>query len=149
MKIQCKGEPWNLISISSVPNEVPDKTTFLKCRSSGCRKILPLVFSDVSLETYEKIKDITPNLKLFDRSQAIQIIHITKEIHRELRPSWVVVHCDSGVSRSGAVAYFIHDYAELDHEQFKRDNPAIISNYHVWKVLNDTLKELQIVPKCI
>jgi len=43
----------------------------------------------------------------------------------------------AGVSRSGAVGEFVNGYAQGDWARFKRDNPQILPNGRVLRMLND------------
>ncbi len=49
----------------------------------------------------------------------------------------MIVHCAAGVSRSGAVGLFVRDYFSLDYSEFKRQNPHIVPNLWVSKVLRE------------
>jgi predicted protein tyrosine phosphatase len=46
-----------------------------------------------------------------------------------------VLHCDAGVSRSGAVGTFIQRYLEIEEEGFKKLNPYIHPNHFVLNIL--------------
>lgn len=54
-----------------------------------------------------------------------------------------VVHCAAGISRSGAVGTFVHDYYQGDYEVFKRDNPHIFPNSHILSLLHRVWRERQ------
>lgn len=49
----------------------------------------------------------------------------------------VLIHCTAGVSRSGAIASFIQDFVSGSWEMFKHDNPNILPNAHVYRLLHD------------
>jgi len=52
-----------------------------------------------------------------------------------------LIHCTAGISRSGAVGTFIANYFNVDMNTFKLDNPYILPNSHVSKLLNRFLWE--------
>lgn len=49
----------------------------------------------------------------------------------------VLIHCTAGVSRSGAVASFIHDFVGGNWDEFKRNNRYIVPNAHIYRLLHD------------
>jgi predicted protein tyrosine phosphatase len=57
-------------------------------------------------------------------------------IKRNKHRKTAVVHCEAGISRSGAVGSFIQGYCGGDWEEFKRTNPHIHPNGRVLRMLN-------------
>lgn len=49
----------------------------------------------------------------------------------------VIIHCTLGVARSGAVGAFINDFTGSNWEEFKRVNPSVQPNPHVYRLLHD------------
>jgi predicted protein tyrosine phosphatase len=48
-----------------------------------------------------------------------------------------LVHCAAGISRSGAIGQFINDYLNLDKGRFLMNNPHILPNGHISRLLNN------------
>lgn len=80
-----------------------------------------------------------------DKVEMMHLVPFTKDQARELYQfikkhkdrDVCIIHCTAGVSRSGAVASFLLDYTGGNYEQFKRMNPQIQPNAHVYKMLHD------------
>jgi len=49
------------------------------------------------------------------------------------------IHCTAGISRSGSVGIFIANYFDVDLNKFENDNPYILPNSHVLKMLNSAI----------
>jgi len=56
-------------------------------------------------------------------------------IKRNANKETFILHCAAGISRSGAVGYFINEYFGGDWETFKKTNPQVYSNIHVLTLL--------------
>lgn len=99
-----------------------------------------LFFDDVDkdfevpdIKTREKLL-----LKAFTKEQAQQLFYfVTKHKDKEN----CVIHCEAGVSRSGAVGKFICDYLRLDQLQFMQQNPYINPNTHVLRLLRNAHRD--------
>ena len=77
-------------------------------------------------------------LKLFSVSQAEEVITFINLIKDAEEDAVLVVHCDAGVSRSGAVGTFVCDYLGLDYNEFMSENKGIMPNPYVLKLLRET-----------
>ena len=82
----------------------------------------------------------------FDRELAAQIVRFVGRIDRR---KILAVHCDAGVSRSGAVGAMLNEYFNRvledhpdDYAIFAADNPDIIPNPLVSGILDEQLKTL-------
>jgi predicted protein tyrosine phosphatase len=72
----------------------------------------------------------------FTVEHAEQILEFLKE-HKD--KSLYLVHCDAGISRSGAVGEFIVNFEGLSYYRFKKDNPKVLPNPFILKTLNKLL----------
>lgn len=83
-----------------------------------------LLFDDIE----RPVMDFVP----FNEEMAAKLYEfIDRNIHRDI----CVVHCDAGISRSGAVGAFIADRAGIPWETFRRNNPGILPNNLVRRLL--------------
>jgi len=71
--------------------------------------------------------------RAFSELQAKMLYEFIKK-HREKETC--IVHCMAGISRSGAVGTFINGYCQGEWERFKKDNPYVIPNPRVHRMLN-------------
>jgi len=131
---------WALISIYSTPAEklITDDKVELMHRMN-CKSILNLCFGDISKEQFERIKSITPKkldsgLRLFDETDAHKILDFVKLLNDE-HVGVLVVHCDAGTSRSGAVGLFINRLLGLDEKEFRKVNRYINPNSYIYDIL--------------
>lgn len=118
-KIEPKiDDKASIISINSDDN--------LAKLNDGWINKLFIVFGDIDKEYPEY-----PNIKLFDKKQACEIIRFIEKVYDN--SEFLIVHCDAGVSRSAAVAKFI---AELYNLPFNHNYP--LYNKHIYRLLWDT-----------
>ena len=101
--------------------------------------ILKLEFDDVTEK--DQIDDVIH----FNKDHAKQIVNFIKPINDDGRRIFYV-HCDAGVSRSGAVGYMLNEwfnkYIELkrvDNESFTMNNNHIMPNPEVVRILKDIM----------
>lgn len=90
--------------------------------------VLNLCFEDVD-------EDLKTNLA-FDKYIARAIRYFV-EVNSDAK-FWLI-HCTAGVSRSGAVGEVLSEYFKIPYHQFKRDNPQVIPNVLVKKILREEL----------
>lgn len=136
-----KHKRWNLISISCP--DTPKKTNALinertsgVLRHQGCQKILPLQFDDIRDDQVEICLKNGFIPTLFSKSQAHQIIDFVKDLQEDREDSDLVIHCDAGISRSGAVAQFLSDYLKIPFL-----DPNIRPNKYVLRILWEIIDE--------
>lgn len=72
--------------------------------------------------------------KAMTMDQARELVNF---IHRNKDRKCVLIHCEKGVSRSGAVATFIHRHFKTDPKMFKEHNPIIDPNRYVLRLLEN------------
>lgn len=124
---------YNIISIYSRYCESPIK--------EDRYNILKLEFDDI---TERELQQYPERYKLFSENDARRIKDFTDS---RLDPEKkLIVHCDAGISRSGAVGLCLNDYLNNYIEShyrhlaaFLRDNPYIVPNPYISRVLNKVL----------
>jgi len=77
-------------------------------------------------------------IKAFTKTQAIELI---KFIENNKDKETCIVHCSAGISRSGAIGTFVNDYFSGDYNEFKKQNPHVLPNGLVLRILNRILRE--------
>lgn len=79
---------------------------------------------------------------IYEKPPDTELIKIVDFVNKHKDKTVFVIHCTAGVSRSGAVATFLHDkfLSEIDREHFRRENKHIMPNLYI---LN-RLKELDV-----
>lgn len=144
-KFPYKERPWYLISIHSDPDD-SFLTDFHKeaITELGCRDAVSLQFWDITDEQASKImeaedeqaKRLQEGLKLFGTEDAKTVMgFIMSSNQDDEADGLLVVHCDAGISRSGAVGTFAVDFLRLDYQEFINKNTYIRPNYYVLRVL--------------
>ena len=147
---QVPSDYWHLISIScpDTPkkiNALINERTRGVLKTQRCDKILPLQFDDLRDDQVERClkHGFTPTL--FTKEQSVQVIDFVEAIHKDNRVCDLVLHCDAGISRSGAIARFTSDYLKIPFR-----DPNILPNRYVlellWEVIDDRKKEI-IIPQ--
>jgi len=131
---------WHLISICTQPQEeLVKETEYQILKSLGCQDLLSLFFGDYTLNRWnviqKEIVSVSPGTKLFDENDAKKIIDFINKINNDIYGT-LVIHCDAGISRSGAVGLFICRYLELDERKFRKMNSYIHPNQYILEVLN-------------
>lgn len=118
--------------------------------SASKKNLKVMFFADVDKDQY--VKRLDNNRKALAKAmtvaQAKELYGFIKDTVKVGKTEAVIIHCTMGVARSGAVASFIHDYLKGDWETFKRNNPQIQPNAHVYNLLRDQwYKDLDNQPK--
>jgi len=121
------GEHWGLISIHT-DDEYLTPETRKTLKEIKCLHMLSLNFWDVTDVDYPGVKAKNKEAVLFNDSHANQIIESVKLMHDSLTELVLIVHCDAGVSRSGAVGEFAVDFCDMDYLNFKEKSPCICPN---------------------
>ena len=125
-------EKWNkhfFISIVDTDQFSVSREPFFK---SDHENLLNLAFDDCEHDGQPSPTQPS-GTKAFSEEQAAKLFSFIKK-HRDKEEC--IVHCMAGISRSGAVGAFINGYCGGDWEEFKRQNPQIIPNGRVERMLN-------------
>jgi len=140
------GRPWYLISIYTDGNILLTKKNKEIIKEMGCRSSVSLSFwdvtdkqaSEISKSTSKHSKKLMEKMTLFSIEQAETIIgFITLCDQDDEEDCVLVVHCDAGISRSGAVGTFAVDFLHLNYQDFTKNNPYLRPNYYVLRVLRN------------
>ena len=123
---------WHLISIyGDGDGELLTDDTKEIFSDLGCKHFLSLNFWDITNQVDY------PSGILFHKGQAKKVIAMIKTIQEEKEDSILVAHCQAGISRSGAIGTFACDYCGLDYGEFLKENPYIMSNPQVLRLLRN------------
>jgi len=94
--------------------------------------VIVMKFDDI-----EREGEVSPTnkgeCKVFDDAMAQELYEFIK---RNRDRETCIVHCEAGISRSGAVGSFVNGYTQGDWERFKRENSFISPNGRVLRMLN-------------
>jgi len=133
--------PWILISIYSGSKGpvIKAELDFDTLNAKGCIDYKAFEFHDITMKDFVRLKKEyhTKNdkLKVFTKSQAKKILSFLKQYHKYGMDMTLVVHCEAGVSRSGAVGLFACRLFGLDECRFRAMHPVINPNPHVFDTL--------------
>jgi len=143
------NRPWYLISIYCDDDLLLTEENKSVFKEMGCRLSLPLSFWDITDKQAVKIsegkdkhsKRLQEGMTLFNTEQAKDVIGFIISCDQDDETDGVlIVHCDAGISRSGAVGTFAVDFLHLDYEKFTKINPCLRPNYYVLRVLRNMAK---------
>lgn len=56
-----------------------------------------------------------------------------------------IIHCTAGISRSGAVGDYISQRLNINHSDFRDDNPSILPNPYVLSLLKRVARQKEII----
>ena len=132
------SDRWWLISIYGWPDK-PLLNSFTEpmAEKAGCMGHITLNFGDITPEKLKTAQKLYPenakSMILFGKNHARQIIDFTDKIHASKDEGDLIVHCHAGISRSGAVAMFVHHRTGIDFY-----DSEINPNKHITKVLEET-----------
>lgn len=143
MKILVKSRNWIENKLKSEPNWFMNKY-IISIYSNGCKSpfeprynILTLCFDDITEKENNGIH--------FSESQAKDIMNFIKEIPLNNHKLFYI-HCDAGISRSGAVGYMLNEYFNKflqdnkeDNNYFQDNNLHILPNPEVVRILKHTM----------
>lgn len=133
-----EGVNWNLISIYTMEDEeVICENVLSILDKMHCKRTLSLRFSDVNEKVFFKYNDKYTNQILFNKEHAVKIITFINELEDVEGEEHLIVHCDAGISRSGAVATFLSDYLSLNKEIFNQMNIGIMPNIYILNMLRE------------
>lgn len=133
--------PWILISIYSDTTGplITGDCDLEALTKKGCIDVKTFEFHDVTQKKYIVLKKSYPRakkqLKLFTENQAKDILEYIDQYKNDSRDIMLVIHCEAGVSRSGAVGLFACRYLGIDVARFRALHPTINPNPHVYDTL--------------
>ncbi len=79
----------------------------------------------------------------FTIDQAKEVVDFIVKAHSNPdSKDMLLVNCMAGVSRSGAIATFAQQICRIDYDEFCRQNPQIVPNPHVGRMLNEYYSSL-------
>ena len=137
MKIFVRPRYW-VEQATEIKQDFLSRCSVISIYSSGdCSPILPNLQTVLKLQ-FDDITKPEPGLILFTDEMADRIIHFADFLIENFPKKPLIVHCDAGVSRSGAVGDVLNDYINTklgrDDDKawfWKEHRHLIIPNYHV------------------
>jgi len=119
------GITWALISIYSMKELISTPQRIQNLKEIKCIDYLNLKFSDIEKEKKGEI--------LFNEDHAKKIFELINKVKN--KAEILIIHCQAGISRSGAVGLFLCRALGLNEGLFWLWNPRIYPNNHVLNVL--------------
>lgn len=98
--------------------------------------VLNLQFDDVTHDG-ENSPTAIGKTKTFTKEDAKKIIKFLK---KNKKANFCLIHCAAGISRSGAVGQFVNDFFKEDYQKFIKNNPRIMPNSKIVRILNNENK---------
>lgn len=145
MKIFVESRAWIKNQIERNPDWIQGKW-IISIFSKDSYSPLPDRFNILKLEFDDVTeRDTEDGLLHFSEEHAKQIVDFIKSIKDDGRKVFYV-HCDAGVSRSGAVGYLLNEWfnkflevRRVDNESFRMNNSHILPNPEVMRILKKEL----------
>ena len=143
----ANGQSWHLISIYSehgpTKNNFDCKKLMVKDTVKLYQSLGMLSYTDFRfMDITDKDEDIIQQYgkdSLFDTFTALKIRDYLLNLKADtMNNSVLVVHCQAGISRSGAVGLYSNDLLQLDYFKFIKLNPEIQPNPWISHILNQT-----------
>jgi predicted protein tyrosine phosphatase len=131
------GKPWHLISIHGDSNKFLTDQNVAALKSIGMLGSMSLEFWDVT-DDKNSLDAMTRHgysYILFDNEMAKQVVGFLDRRKMETGDHTLVLHCDAGISRSGAVAEFAAEFYGIHVEVFEKENPYLKPNPLVRRLL--------------
>lgn len=120
--------------ISIISPDIPAESHYFERDTPN---VLNLEFDDADEEIEKAYRHTMSPVHLFSIEDANKIIDfVQSNIGMDF-----YVHCTAGVSRSGAVGYFIRQMTNSNFEDFCIHNPQITPNGYILKILNEVYAE--------
>lgn len=126
-------------SIAFISILSPSKIIDSEKRSFFAKPYFKKEHSNVLIMEFEDIEREIEGYKAFSIELAEKTI---KFIMENKDKDIFLVHCAAGISRSGAIAQFINDYFSGDYETFHRNNPHILPNNLITRLLGKAYKKI-------
>ena len=127
--------PWVLISICTKPSEklIGDREAKI-LKEKFCLYHESFFFGDYSTSQHIEYAKQHSGI-CFNEEIAMRMLTFITDVHNMGDKVCLAVHCDAGVSRSGAVGLFACRYLNLDEDHFRKNNPYIYPNSLVYETL--------------
>lgn len=141
MKIFVKSRQWMENQLQNNPEWFMNKWIISIFSSHGNKDYSP--FPDrynICKLQFDDVTEIDPDECHFSVELAIKLIDFINQINSENKP--IYIHCDAGVSRSGAIGYLLNEWYnkylktnEADKRIFEQYNSHIMPNPEVVRIL--------------
>ena len=123
-----------IISIINQPKDTLQTEKFIYLNRLENVPFISMVFSDTTLNEYNRCSDdVKKSLNLFNEVNAITIVNFINEYKNKI--DTLIIHCEAGQSRSGAVVMWANRYLHLNEKEFLKNNKKVFPNYYVYDVL--------------
>lgn len=127
------------------PNWFMNKWIISIFSSNGDKNFSPFIdrYNILKLQ-FDDITELDNNGIHFSVELAQKLISFIQEIQFENKP--IYIHCDAGISRSGAVGYMLNEWFnkyvrqnDFDNILFQHYNPHIMPNPEVIRILKNNM----------
>jgi predicted protein tyrosine phosphatase len=116
------------------------KTCFISILDCDNREEYDKYDNFLQVKMWDIESDIFENdLLKYEKPSDLELKKIVDFINLHAEKQSFVVHCSAGISRSGAVAWYIYNkfHTEIDKEQFRSDNQYINPNLYILQRLKE------------
>ena len=134
------GKPWHLVSIHGDSEKFLTEKNVESLKKIGMLGCLSLEFWDVTddQDNLDSMSHGGYKYILFDEHMARQVVEFLERRKMEQGDHTLVLHCDAGISRSGAVAEFSAEFFGIPSEDFQKANPHLRPNSFVRRLLRES-----------
>jgi predicted protein tyrosine phosphatase len=146
-ELLCSGvgaptDEWIFISVYNNKKDklIKSDVEIDALKSNMCKDHLSLQFWDITKSQYEKFHKSFPGARAFSKKDAKSVIDFLKKHHNSEKESVLIVHCDAGVSRSGAIGWFACKFLNVNRKMFLHYNKNIFPNKYILKILENMAK---------
>lgn len=132
-----------VVSCYPAAEELPDNPSWLR-----------MFFADLLCseeELAEIAASVGPELRknIFNEGHAEQILDFLVMHHARPEPLSLLVNCEIGVSRSGAVATLAKQMVGIPDDDFARENPKCVPNRQILKTLRLVAERRGLIAKTV
>lgn len=99
-----------------------------------CDDIITLVFADITETDLKIVPELSKRYPIFTADKAQEILNFLNHLQKK-DIKLLLVHCDAGISRSGAIGIFAVRYLGLDESEFRKKHKYIGPNSMVYDIL--------------
>lgn len=129
-KLKVKG--LAVISISSYKKDIIFTEAVQK--QLNCYDVLNFVFADLTENDFKISPKLVSEFPHFTVEMAREIVHFLNKL-KDMDINLLFIHCDAGISRSGAVGVFACRYLGMDETEFRKEHKNIGPNTLVYDTL--------------